>query len=99
MNILENIPFNPDKPAVYIIRKTDTINYIAVGLLQDQLLPDHKTGIPTILTVLKGSVLFTILEEKHVLNELDTFQIPVNVIHHVLGIDEKNAITLVQEKK
>lgn len=99
MNILKNIPFNPDKPAVHVIRKTDTINYIGVGLLQDQILPDHKTGIPTILTVLKGSVLFTIEEEKHILNEFDTFQIPVNVMHHVLGIDERNAFTLIQEKK
>lgn len=99
MNILENIPFNSDKPAVHVVRKTDTINYIAVGLLKDQILPEHKTGVPAILTVLKGSVEFSIEDEKHILNEFDTFQIPVNIMHHVLGREEKNAFTLVLEKK
>ena len=99
MNILENIPFNNDKPAVHVIRKTDTIKYIAVGLLKDQLLPEHKTGFPTILTVLKGSIEFSIEDEKHVFNEFDTYQIPVNVMHHVRGLEAKNAFTLLLETK
>jgi len=98
-NIIKSIPFNTEKPAVFAIRKTDSINYIAVGLLQDQVLPEHKTGVPTLLTVLSGSIEFSIGEEKYLFNEFDTYQIPVNEIHHVRGLKKTNAFTLILEKK
>jgi quercetin dioxygenase-like cupin family protein len=99
MNIIKNIPFSSEKPAVHMVRKTDTINYIAVGLLMDQILPEHKTGVPTILTVLSGAIEFCIEDKEYLLYPFDTFQIPVNIMHEVRGIEKENVFTLVQEKK
>lgn len=98
-NIVEKISFTPEKPAVHIIRKTDSINYIAIGLLMDQILPEHKTGVPTILTVLKGGIEFVIGDQEILLYQFDTFQIPVNQVHEVRGLEEQNVFTLTMEKK
>lgn len=81
-----------------MIKRSEKINVIAVGLLKDQLLQKHKTLLPTFLTVVKGEIEFHINNEKLELNTLDTFQIPVDVLHEVLGLDEKNIFTLTQEK-
>ena len=54
-----------------MVRKTDTINYIAVGLLMDQILPEHKTGVPTILTVLSGAIEFCIEDKEYLLYPFD----------------------------
>jgi len=98
MNIEQELKFDPEKPATHMIKRSEKINVIAVGLLKDQLLQKHKTLLPTFLTVVKGEIEFHINNEKLELNTLDTFQIPVDVLHEVLGLDEKNIFTLTQEK-
>jgi len=98
MNIIENIPFSSEKPAVLSVRKTDKINIIAIGLLEKQVLKKHKTSIPSLLVVLQGKILFRIDNETIVLNQFETYQIPVNVEHEAEGVDEKNCFMLTQEK-
>jgi len=91
MNLLKNLPFNNEKP--------DKINVLAIGLKKDQVLSEHKTGLPTLLTVVRGSIDFKIQEEVIHLEELDTFQIPVNKLHEAVGKEEENVFTLTQEKE
>ena len=98
MNILNTIAFNPEKPAVLSIRKSETINLFSVGLLKNQLLKKHKASIPSLLTVLTGSFEFRIDGDKILLNQFDTFQIPVDVEHEVEGLEERNIFTLLQER-
>ena len=98
MNILETINFTVDKPAILAIRKTDNINVIAVGLLQNQLLKKHKTSIPTLLLVLKGEVEFRIEDKVIVLKQHETYQIPENIEHEVEGLAMENCFLLTQEK-
>lgn len=98
MNILEQIILNPEKPSVLPIRKSESINLIAIGLQQNQLLKKHKTAIPTLLTVLKGSIEFRISNSEIRLQQFDTYQIPVDIEHEVIGIENKNIFTLTQEK-
>jgi len=98
MNVLETINFTADKPAILAVRKTNNINVIAVGLLQNQLLKKHKTSIPTMLLVLKGNVEFTIEGEVIALKQYDTYQIPVNIEHEVKGLAGENCFLLTQEK-
>ena len=98
MNIEKEIKFNPDKPSVLSVLKTDSLNLLAVGLLKDQILKKHKTQIPTLLTVLKGFIPFHINNKKTIFNFSDTYQIPVNTEHEVRGIRPENIFTLTQEK-
>jgi quercetin dioxygenase-like cupin family protein len=98
MNIAQNLPFSATKPAVLPIHKTDKLNLFAVGLLQDQVLQKHKAGIPTLLTVLKGTLAFAINGEVLRLEAFDTYHIPVGVEHEVTGMEAENIFTLTQEK-
>ncbi|MCB0402982.1 MAG: hypothetical protein KDD41_12920 [Flavobacteriales bacterium] len=97
-NIFENITFTSDKPATYLVHKSDTVTYLAIGLLKNQLLKEHQTAFPALLTVLKGHIEFRINGEKFRLSELDTYSIPVNQLHEVAGLDEQNIFTLIIER-
>lgn len=98
MNIAEALQFNTEKPTTHSVLKTDKLNIIAVGLIKKQILKKHKTSIPTLLCVLKGSISFHINNEVKILNAFDIFQIPVNTEHEVEGLTEENIFTLTQEK-
>lgn len=98
MNIAAEVQFNTEKPAKISIQKTDVMNIVALGLMKDQLLPRHKTQIPVLLIVLRGSLKFVIRGEEIELSELDTYQIPIDVEHEVRGLSDENLFMLVQEK-
>lgn len=97
-NIIDEMDFSLDKPAIISVLKTDRLNYIAVGLVEGQFLPKHQTLNPTLLTVLKGEIEIYIQEEEIVLSEGDVYKIPIKADHEVKGLDEENVFTLIQEK-
>lgn len=99
MNILEQITFDPTKPAVVSILKNDRLNYLAIGLLAGQLLKKHQTHVPTLLTVIKGEVVFLVGQDRIPLKQYDIYEIPVSVEHAVQGVQEENIFTLIQEKQ
>ena len=86
------------KPSVASLWRTDQFNYLAIGLLKDQLLPNHKAPIPTRLLVVRGAIEFRIQGEVIRLQELDTYEIPVDIEHEVVGLEAENIFTLVQQK-
>lgn len=98
MNITESISFDPNKAAILSIRKTEAVNLFAVGLVNTQVLKKHKAVIPSLLTVLKGSIEFRMKDETICLNQFDTYDIPIDVEHEVAGVDQENIFTVLQEK-
>jgi quercetin dioxygenase-like cupin family protein len=98
MNIKSALKFDEEKPGVFLAHNTENIKIIAIGLLKNQVLAKHKTNIPTLLTVLNGKITFRIEEKEILLSRYDTFHIPVDVLHSVLGNNKKNIFTLTQEK-
>jgi len=98
MNITENLKFTPEKPATYMVLKSEKLQIVAIGLWQNQVLSKHKTVFPVLLTVLKGSIAFKLPSETIELKELDVFEIPVNVEHEVLGLETENIFSLTIQK-
>jgi phage shock protein E len=98
MNIAKEIKFTIEKPFVLPIRKTESANIFAVGLLKDQVLAKHKTQWPTLLIVLQGAILFRINSDEIKLSTLDTYQIPIDVEHDVTGMDAENIFLITKEK-
>lgn len=96
-NIKENLKFNDEKPAVLSIINSEKLNLKAVGLKKGQIMSKHKAGLKSLLIVLEGKIEFSIDGEKFELNELDTYEIPVNVEHEIRGI-EQSIFSLTQEK-
>lgn len=97
MNILEQINFTPEKPAVVSLQKTKGIQQFAIGLMENQVLPKHSTQQPAVLIVLQGAVVFNIHGEAHHLQHLDVFPIPINTEHEVAGLMPKNIILVTKE--
>lgn len=97
MNILDQIQFSAEKPSVVIIKKDETVKYFAVGLAKNTVLKKHTTPVPTTLVVIKGSVDFLIQGERLRLNTYDTYDIPVNIEHEVVGVEEENVFLITQE--
>lgn len=96
-NIKESLKFNDEKPAILSIINSDKLNLKAVGLKKGQIMSKHKAGLKSLVIVLEGKIEFTINDEKFELNELDTYEIPVNVEHEIRGI-EQSIFSLTQEK-
>lgn len=97
MNIKESLKFNDEKPAILSLIKSEKLSLKAVGLKKGQIMPKHKAGLKSLLIVLKGKIEFDINDEKFVLDELDTYEIPVNVEHEIRAIEE-SIFSLTQEK-
>ncbi len=98
MNIAKEIKLNKEKPQILSIRKTESSNIFAVGLLKDQVLAKHKTQLPTLLIVLQGTILFRINSDEVRLSTLDTYQIPIDVEHDVTGVDTENIFLITKER-
>ncbi len=98
MNLLKEINFDPASPSVFVIKKTNKLKYFSIGLLKDQILKKHQAKFPTTLTVIKGSIEFRLENKKIQLFQHDIFEIPVNELHEVIGLEEKNLFILVQEQ-
>lgn len=97
MNILEQLQFNAEKPSVAIIKKNDHIKYFAVGLGKNTLMKKHITAVPATLVMVKGEVEFHINGETLHLKVGDTYEIPVNVEHEVIGVTNENVFLITQE--
>jgi len=97
MNIFDTLQFNPSKPSIFIVRKSETIKMFCVGLLKDQILAKHQAKVPSMLIVLKGKIKFSISGEDIVMPQSQTFQIPLNTDHEVTGLSEQNIFLITQE--
>jgi len=98
MNIIDSLAFDINKPATVSLLKTDNVNYLAIGLLEGQLLKKHQAQLPTLLTVLRGAIDFIMDDARVSLKQYDTFQIPLATTHEVKGLEQVNVFTLIQEK-
>lgn len=97
MNILKYTDFLPDRPSVFQIKITDRIQQIAIALGKGAVLAKHKTSIPATLIVLKGSIRFVLPDRELTLNSLDFFEIPLEEVHHVEGLDAENLFLITKE--
>lgn len=88
MNIIENLHFQDDRPATLLVRSTDKLQIIAIGLKKGQVLKKHVSATPTTLVVLKGVISFEMEETTSEFSEHDTLEIPPGVPHEVTGLEE-----------
>lgn len=97
MNIFEKTDFAGDKPSVVSIKKSEKANLFTVGLSEKQVLAKHVTTVPATLVMMRGKVDFNISNETVILREGDTYEIPVNAEHEVVGRDIENVFLIVKE--
>ena len=96
-NIVENIEFSTEKANVFSIKKTAEIKYFAVALGKGAILKKHTAPVPSTLVVLKGAINFLINGEELKFKQFDVYEIPVEVEHEVVGLEEENLFSVAQE--
>jgi quercetin dioxygenase-like cupin family protein len=76
------------KPVVKILKQGDSYKVITIGLKKDVVLKEHKTAVPATLVILEGKVLYNEAERSVQLNKDTDFEIPVNVPHGLLAVED-----------
>ena len=97
-NIIQKVKFLKDKPSVFVIKSGSTAKQVAVALGKDAVLPNHTTSEPALLVVLRGKVKFIIAGEEILLNTYDTYHIPADIEHELVGLDKENLFTVTKSK-
>lgn len=97
MNIEKDLQLKDDKPVSLLLRSTDKVQIIAMGLKKGQVLKKHVSNTPTTLIVLKGVISFEMEGTISQLSKHDVFEIPPTVPHEVTGLEE-SAWLLIKDK-
>ena len=90
VNLADKLTFKTDKPTTYFVIDGKNVRQVAIALGEGGVLKKHTTSIPATLIMVKGTVRFLINGEEIVLKDLDTYQIPVDVEHEVIGVEKEN---------
>ena len=90
VNLADKLTFKTDKPTTYFVKDGKNVRQVAIALGEGGVLKKHTTSIPATLIMMKGTVRFLINGEEIVLKDLDTYQIPVDVEHEVIGVEKEN---------
>ena len=89
VNLADKLTFKTDKPTTYFVKDGKNVRQVAIALGEGGVLKKHTTSIPATLIMVKGTVRFLINGEEIVLKDLDTYQIPVDVEHEVIGVEKE----------
>ena len=79
---------NSVSPVAKAIHKGENFKVLAIGFKKGMILKEHKTKLPAKLTVLKGRVNYSEGTKSKELNQYDETDIPVEVLHSVVCIDD-----------
>jgi len=90
VNLADKLTFRNDKQTTYFVKDGQNVRQVAIALGEGAVLKKHTTNIPATLIMVKGTVRFLINGEEVVLKDLDTYQIPVDVEHEVIGVEKEN---------
>ena len=90
VNLSDKLTFKTDKQTTYFVKDGKNVRQVAIALGEGGVLKKHTTSIPATLIMVKGTVRFLINGEEIVLKDLDTYQIPVDVEHEVIGVEKEN---------
>lgn len=85
----DEIKLNPAAKTVKVL-SSPSFKLIGLGFKKGQLLEKHLTPTPAILIVQSGSVEFKMSGITHTLKAGDYFEIPANVDHEVVGLEDSH---------
>jgi quercetin dioxygenase-like cupin family protein len=76
------------------IRVGEGFKVLAIAFKSGMTLKDHRTKLPTGITVLNGKVIYRQAEFEKELCQYDSFEIPVNEIHSVVAITDSMCLLI-----
>ena len=97
MNLADELTFRNDRQTTYFVKDGKSIRQVAVALGEGAILKKHTTDVPATFIMVKGEVRFLINGEEIILKDLDTYQIPVEVEHEVIGVQKENIFIITKQ--
>ena len=97
VNLADELTFRNDRQTTYFVKDGKSIRQVAVTLGEGAILKKHTTDVPATLIMVKGEVRFLINGEEIILKDLDTYQIPVEVEHEVIGVQKENIFIITKQ--
>lgn len=94
VNLADKLEFRNDKQTTYFVKDGKSVRQVAVALGEEAVLKKHTTDVPATLIMVKGTVRFVIYGQEVVLKDLDTYQIPADVEHEVIGVEKENVFII-----
>ena len=94
VNLADKLQFRNDKQTTYFVKDGKSVRQVAVALGEGAVLKKHTTDVPATLIMVKGTVRFIIYGQEVVLKDLDTYQIPADVEHEVIGVEKENVFII-----
>ena len=94
VNLADKLQFRNDKQTTYFVKDGKSVRQVAVALGEGAVLKKHTTDVPATLIMVKGTVRFMIYGQEIVLKDLDTYQIPADVEHEVIGVEKENVFII-----
>lgn len=70
-------------PVAKVLHKTADGKVLVIGFKKGMLLKEHKTQLPSKLTILYGKVIYRENDKTTDMEQYDEVEIPVNILHSV----------------
>ena len=97
-NLMDRLSYLTDMQTVSVIKNGEGVKQVAVALGKGAILKKHTTDVPAFLVVVKGEIRFLINGQEILLKALDTYNIPAEIEHELIGVDDENLFILTKSK-
>lgn len=87
-NILKNIVYNDQKPAISVLFETPTTKEIRIVFKQGQIMKEHKTAFPISVELFEGKLDFGVENETLHLERGDLLALEGNVPHDLKALTD-----------
>jgi quercetin dioxygenase-like cupin family protein len=84
-NILKDVTYNDDKPAISILLETSTSKEIRIVFVKDQYMKEHQTPHPITVEMVEGNLDFAVEGAVHNLVKGDILSLDGGVPHDLLA--------------
>lgn len=96
-SFLDQIEFNPDKPAIKVMMETEVSKEIRIAMDSGQIMKEHKAPFPISVQVLEGEIDFGVQGENVQMKSGDLIALESNVLHD-LKAKQRSIIRLTLSK-
>lgn len=87
-SFFSGLTFGDDKVVITALLDSSFGKEIRIAFQKDQVMKEHKTPFPITVMTLKGSIKFSIADDKTILNAGDVIAVDGSVLHELKALEE-----------
>jgi quercetin dioxygenase-like cupin family protein len=87
-NLLHNIEYGKDKPAIKVLINNPSTKEIRIIFRRGQEMKQHQTNFPIVVEIVRGAIDFGVAESRHQLGQGSLLTLAANIPHDLIAIDD-----------